>query len=108
LQAQLAAEEERARAQSALAEFIPYIQDKIQRNWLRPPGSPAGLSCLVKVRLIPGGDVASVSVIRSSGDSVFDRSVEQAVRKASPLPLPQDAKLFTHFREINFNFDPGR
>lgn len=108
LQAQLAAEAERARAESALAEFIPYIQERIQRNWLRPPGSPAGLSCLVKVRLIPGGDVVSVSVVRSSGDAVFDRSVETAVLKASPLPLPADANLFKHFREINFNFDPGR
>jgi len=108
LQAQLAAEAERARAESALAEYIPYIQERIQRNWLRPPGSPAGLSCLVKVRLIPGGDVVSVNVVRSSGDAVFDRSVETAVLKASPLPLPEDAKLFKHFREINFNFDPGR
>ena len=108
LQAQLAAEAERARAESALAEFIPFIQERIQRNWLRPPGSPAGLSCLVKVGLIPGGDVVSVNVVRSSGDAVFDRSVEDAVLKASPLPLPADAKLFKHFREINFNFDPGR
>ncbi len=49
-----------------------------------------------------------MNVIRSSGDPVFDRSVESAVLKASPLPLPGDAALFTHFREINFNFDPGR
>ncbi len=108
LQEQLRAEQELARAKSALAEFIPYIQDKVQRNWLRPPGSPQGLACLVKVRLIPGGEVASVNVIRSSGDPVFDRSVESAVLKASPLPLPNDAALFNYFREINFNFDPGR
>jgi colicin import membrane protein len=108
LQAQLQAEQELARAKSALSEFIPYIQDKVQRNWLRPPGSPQGLTCLVKVRLIPGGEVASVNVMRSSGDPVFDRSVESAVLKASPLPLPSDATLFNHFREINFNFDPGR
>jgi colicin import membrane protein len=108
LQEQLRAEQGLARAKSALAEFIPYIQDKVQRNWLRPPGSPQGLACLVKVRLIPGGEVASVNVIRSSGDPVFDRSVESAVLKASPLPLPADASLFSHFREINFNFDPGR
>jgi colicin import membrane protein len=108
LKAQLAEEESRARAQSALAEYIPYIQDKIQRNWLRPAGSPSGLTCLVKVRLIPGGDVVSVNVVRSSGDPVFDRSVETAVLKASPLPLPEDAELFNHFREINFNFDPGQ
>jgi colicin import membrane protein len=108
LQAQLKAEQEEARARSALSEFIPYIQEKVQRNWLRPAGSPPGLSCLVQVKLIPGGDVASVKVIRSSGDPLFDRSVETAVLKASPLPLPTDGSLFNHFREINFNFDPGR
>jgi colicin import membrane protein len=108
LQAQLAAEQEEARARSALSEYIPYIQDKVQRNWLQPPGSAAGLSCLIKVRLIPGGDVVSATVVRSSGDPMFDRSVETAVLKASPLPLPTDASLFNHFREINFNFDPGR
>jgi len=105
---QIAAEQEEARARSALSEYIPYIQDKVQRNWLRPPGSAAGLSCLIKVRLIPGGDVVSATVVRSSGDPLFDRSVETAVLKASPLPLPTDATLFNHFREINFNFDPGR
>jgi colicin import membrane protein len=105
---QIAAEQEEARARSALSEYIPYIQDKVQRNWLRPPGSAAGLSCLIKVRLIPGGDVVSATVVRSSGDPMFDRSVETAVLKASPLPLPTDATLFNHFREINFNFDPGR
>jgi colicin import membrane protein len=107
LQAQIKAEQELARAKSALAEYIPYIQQKVQRNWLRPAGSPAGLSCLVQVRLIPGGEVASVQVIRSSGDPLFDDSVEKAVLKASPLPLPTDASLFNHFREINFNFSPG-
>jgi len=105
---QIAAEQEEARARSALSEYIPYIQDKVQRNWLKPAGSAAGLSCLIKVRLIPGGDVVSATVVRSSGDPLFDRSVETAVLKASPLPLPTDATLFNHFREINFNFDPGR
>jgi colicin import membrane protein len=108
LQAQLKAEQEEARARSALSEYIPYIQDKVQRNWLRPAGSSAGLSCLIRVRLIPGGDVVSATVVRSSGDPLFDRSVETAVLKASPLPLPTDASLFNHFREINFNFEPGR
>jgi colicin import membrane protein len=108
LQAQVAAEQEEQRAQDALSKYIPYIQDKVTRNWIRPPGSPEGLVCVVKVRLIPGGEVVGATVIRSSGDPVFDRSVETAVLKASPLPLPPDASLFDHFREINFNFNPGR
>jgi colicin import membrane protein len=102
LQAQLAEEQ----AQHALSQYIPHIQAKIQRNWLRPPGSSAGLSCLILVKLIPGGEVVDAKVVRSSGDPLFDRSVETAVLKASPLPLPQDTALFKHFREIQFIFIP--
>jgi colicin import membrane protein len=108
LQTQLAEEQAQARAEHALSEYIPYIQDKIQRSWLRPAGSPPGLTCLIQVRLIPGGEVVSAKVIRSSGDPLFDKSVETAVLKASPLPLPSDPGMFKYFREINFNFDPGR
>jgi colicin import membrane protein len=108
LQTQLAEEQAQARAEHALSEYIPYIQDKIQRSWLRPAGSPPGLTCLIQVKLIPGGEVVSAKVIRSSGDPLFDKSVETAVLKASPLPLPSDPGMFKYFREINFNFDPGR
>jgi len=106
LQSQLAAEQE-ARAQGVVAEYVAYIQEKVERNWLRPAGSPAGLSCIVQVKLIPGGDVAGVRIMQGSGDPVFDRSVESAVYKASPLPLPPESALFTYFREINFVFKPG-
>ena len=110
MQARLAAERaalEAQRVQSMLGEYIAYIADKVERNWLRPPGSPAGLKCTVNVKLIPGGEVVSARVVQSSGDTLFDDSAEKAVLKASPLPLPTDASLFNHFREINFNFSPG-
>jgi len=106
LQAQLAEEQAQARAESALSGYIPQIQQKIQRNWLRPGGSAGGLSCLIRVKLIPGGEVVDARVVRSSGDPLFDRSVETAVLKASPLPLPPDAAMFKYFREIDFNFNP--
>jgi colicin import membrane protein len=60
------------------------------------------------VRLIPGGDVMHVEVVKSSGDASFDRSVETAVQKAVPLPLPADPALFEKFREITFVFDPDQ
>jgi colicin import membrane protein len=109
LQQQLAAEQagmEEARVKGVVAEYIGYIQQRIQRSWLRPPDSPDGLSCIVQVSLIPGGDVARVQIVRSSGNPVFDRSVETAVYKASPLPLPPDAALFKHFRELRLIFKP--
>lgn len=106
MQAQIAEEQAQAAATHALSQYIPYIQQKIQRNWIRPAGSPPGMSCLILVKLIPGGEVVDARVVRSSGDVLFDRSVETAVLKASPLPLPEDPAMFKYFREINFNFNP--
>jgi colicin import membrane protein len=105
LQQQLAAEQAE-RDQGVVAEYTAYIQDKIQQNWLKPAGSPEGLSCTVQVSLIPGGDVARVQIVRSSGDPLFDRSVENAVHKASPMPLPKDAAMFKYFRELRLIFKP--
>ena len=103
---QLAAEEQAQADKLAQREIDKYqvlIRQKIERNWLKPPGELKSLISIVEVRLIPGGDVIDVSIVRTSGNLVYDRSAERAVRKASPLPLPQDpvvaAKLF------NFKFE---
>jgi colicin import membrane protein len=103
--AQLDAARERAN-QGVVAEYTAAIKQKVQRNWIQPPASGSGLSCTVQVRLIPGGDVASVQIVRSSGDPTFDRSVEAAVYRAAPLPLPPDTVLFDRFRELQFIFSP--
>jgi colicin import membrane protein len=113
LKQQIAAEERAraeaaraARAASAADKYKALIRQKVSRNWNRPAGTRAGLKCVVRVRLVPGGEVLQATVVRSSGDIVFDRSVENAVYKAAPLPLPPDADLFDYFREIEFLFSP--
>jgi len=112
LQEQLAAEQQRRDsdreklANAALAKFSVLIKQKVQRNWLRPQTARQGMSCTVLVRLTVKGEVLLARVVESSGDTAYDRSVEAAVYKASPLPLPQDVTLFDYFREINFVFKP--
>ena len=66
-----------------------------------------GLKCTIQVKLLPSGEVIEATVINSSGDVVFDRSAENAVNKASPLPVPQDKALFNdEFRTFTFVFKP--
>ena len=96
-----------ARAASLVDEYKVAIRQKVSRNWVRPPGASQGLKCMVKVRLVPSGEVLEAKVVRSSGNTVFDRSVENAVYKAAPLPIPTDTDLFDFFREIEFLFNPG-
>ena len=109
MRAQLEAEQarlEEQRVQSVLGEYVGYIADKVERNWLRPPGSAAGLKCTVNVKLIPGGDVVSARVVQGSGDPLFDDSAEKAVLRAAPLPVPDDPSIAKHFRDFNFVFKP--
>jgi colicin import membrane protein len=113
LQESLAAEEtarkeatRRARMQSQLGQYRELVKQRVSRNWSRPPGAPKGLKCTVRVRLAPGGEVLGAAVTRSSGNVAFDRSVEAAVYKAAPLPVPTERELFEQFREIDFEFIP--
>ncbi len=94
-------------AAKAVASYRDLIKQKVERNWIQPPGEIAGLNCVVRVRIMPGGDVIDAQVIQSSGNAVFDRSVERATRKAAPLPLPDDPRLASYFRILEFVFGPG-
>jgi colicin import membrane protein len=103
LEAQYQAEQDLTEKQLIMAA----IQQKVDRNWLRPPGTPQNLSCEVRVRLGANGSVLLVSIIKSSGDVGFDRSVESAVSKADPLPMPTSPRLVSQFRDIRFVFKPS-
>jgi colicin import membrane protein len=102
----LAQEQQRRRQQlltTVRAQYIADIANKVERNWLRPTGS-RGSHCRVLIHQIPGGEVIDVRLNECDGDVAFQRSVEAAVRKASPLPLPSDPEVFE--REIEFIFKP--
>jgi colicin import membrane protein len=106
-EAELAAQIQAEQDASELQQTIALIQEKIERNWLRPVGTE-GLKCELKVRLGSSGSVLSVRVVKSSGNSGFDRSVEAAVLKADPLPMPRSERLLSRFRgDVNFIFDPS-
>lgn len=104
-QAKAKAEAE-ARALSELARIEGLIRQKVERNWVRPAGWTKGMECTVRVRLAPTGEVINATVARSSGNDAFDRSVQNAVYKASPLPIGDDKSLFEHFRELELRFRP--
>ncbi|MCU7830423.1 MAG: cell envelope integrity protein TolA [Candidatus Thiodiazotropha sp. (ex Myrtea sp. 'scaly one' KF741663)] len=105
LQDQLAAEQNARETD----RYVAVIRQQIERKWLRPAQTGEQLSCVVQVRLIPGGDVVpgGVSIVKSSGNAAFDRSVEAAVYKAAPLQVPSGG-LFESFRNLRLNFKPSK
>ena len=87
-----------------LAQYIAVIRQKVERNWVRPVSARAGLECVVHVTQIPGGEVVGVRLGECNGNDVVVRSIEAAVYRSSPLPLPPDPELFE--RNLRFTFKP--
>jgi colicin import membrane protein len=96
LRKQLEEEEGRAQAEKsgALNEYIALIEQRIVRNWNRPPSARPGLECHVRVSQTPGGTVLSVQIEQCNGDAAVKQSIEAAVMRSSPLPSPSDPRLF--------------
>lgn len=93
-----------ARLQTMRQQYIMLITQKVENNWLRPANTSKDQSCEIIVTQTMMGDVIDVMLQACSSDNAFQRSVERAVRKASPLPLPPDPELFD--RKIYFKFKP--
>lgn len=96
---------ERKRRLSGLEQqYIAAIQAAVMSKWNIPPSYQSGWQARVFVQQAPGGYILDVRIDRCTGDAAFCRSVEAAVRKAEPLPLPPDPEVFN--RELDFTFDP--
>jgi colicin import membrane protein len=93
-----------ARNSDDMARYMFALNQRVTRNWVRPASAQPGLECEVKVRQAPSGDVISVNVVSCNGDDAVVRSIEAAVRKASPLPLPGNPILFEP--DLRFVFKP--
>jgi colicin import membrane protein len=79
------------------------IVARVTRAWIKPPSAQPGISCIVSVTQVPGGEVTAVQVISCSiEDAALRESVEAAVYRASPLPPPPDPALFERNLELTF------
>jgi colicin import membrane protein len=87
-----------------MSQYIALIQNTVERNWVRPASAQAGLECEVAVKQIPGGQVIDVQTVRCNGDDTVRKSIEDAVRRSSPLPVPANPLLFD--RNLTFFFTP--
>lgn len=91
--------------QNEINKLLVAIHGRVRRSFNILPNFQE-LSCVLKIRLLPDGNVASVAIQKSSGNEIFDRHAENAVRKAAPLPVPESVRLFRKMRSISFVFDP--
>ena len=107
-QNQLKAQEAAAEASGKIRdEYVSKIKSKIRRLVFLPPGVDEKIQAIFDVTLLPSGEVLSVEQVKSSGNKNYDNSVERAIYKAQPLPLPPaDKNMFNKFRNLRLKFSP--
>ncbi len=87
----------------ALATWTDKIRAKIRGNIILPPSINGNPEAVFDVVLLPTGDVLGTPRLRrSSGDPRYDDAVLRAILKSSPLPRPDDPKIFTRDLELRF------
>jgi len=98
--------EKNARMAGEVDKYKALIINAISRQWILPENANSNLSSQFRIRLAPNGVVLEVSLTRSSGDPILDRSAQSAIYKASPLPVPSDPDTFNLFRDISLTVRP--
>jgi TonB family protein len=98
-----------ATAAELSASYAALIQQTVINYWSRPPSARNGMEALLQIQLIPTGEVQSVSLLKSSGNTAFDRSAINAVEKAGSFPELQklpSAEFEKNFRRFRLLFRP--
>lgn len=104
-----AAAQQAAAAAREIDKYKRLISDRVKRFIVLPPNVNAHAEVEFEIVVLPGGEVLSARLKRSSNSlPAYDSAVERAILKAQPLPLPPDPALMRQFRELNLVFRPDK
>lgn len=77
------------RTDPVVSQYFELALRKFNANWAAPPGLSPRLVVSISMTIEPNGRITNVRMAQSSGSAEYDRSVERAIKMASPLsPLP--------------------
>lgn len=112
----LQAEQERMRANEAqqqaagrqreIEKYSDGIRARVHAKVILPPGVAPNLQVEVNVKLLPGGDLLDVRILKGSGNAAYDAAVERAVRAATPFAVPSGELFHQKFRSFEMVFKP--
>jgi colicin import membrane protein len=104
-----AAAERTARA-AAAGEAQKYVNGIRSKVWARvalPADLQGNPEAVFEVSLFPGGELANVTMRRSSGNAAYDAAIERAIRQAQPFVVPSGELFQSHFRSVIMAFRPS-
>lgn len=100
--AQVKASQAAAARNKAVADYLGRIRGKIRGNIVLPPDIKGNPEAVFEVTQLPSGEVISVRLKKSSGNTALDSAVERAILKSSPLPSPEQSDVFNRLLNIPY------
>lgn len=77
------------RTDPVVSRYFELALAKFNENWTTPQGLSPDLVVGLALTIEPNGRISYVQITKPSGSTAYDRSVERAIKMASPLsPLP--------------------
>ena len=99
------------RTTTAVKKYSVLITQKVDGLRTISPDFERWRVAKINIKVSSNGDVLSTKIVESSGSERYDRSVESAILKATPLPMPdinQYPDANRTLTNINYNFKmPG-
>lgn len=99
------------RTTTLIAKYSGLVRDRVDSFRTIAPDFERWRVAEVNIKVSPFGEVLRTSIIKSSGSQRYDKSVEDAILKASPLPIPDlslDPEANKLFQDIDYEFPmPG-
>ena len=95
--------------QSDVEKYSYVIKKQVMANWKRPKNLNSNLKTEIQINLVPTGEIISSTIIKGSGNKIFDDSALSAVSKVRSFEgLNMQMNLFDeHFREFILIFSPN-
>jgi colicin import membrane protein len=94
-----------------LRDYFRRLEERVRGSWVLPAAMVRDASKLVvELRIVieKDGRVSEERIERGSGNLYFDDSVQRAIRKASPLPVPpEQLRGGEDHYEVGFRFHGG-
>jgi colicin import membrane protein len=94
-----------------LLDYFRRLEEKVRSSWVLPGTMVRDAAKLVvELRIVieKDGRVSEDRIERGSGNPYFDESVQRAIRKASPLPVPpEQLRGGEDHYEVGFRFHGG-
>lgn len=101
LQASRAAAQRASETDKLVARHQDMISAKIRDNTRLPDNLPGNPQVHFRLSVLPSGEIAKITLARSSGNAAFDQAVLRGIEKSSPLPLPTDRAAAERFRNLD-------